>query len=205
MGGRARRVEPAEDGEQTVRVYLWAGGVYFNIRSDGARQCILVIIGVTEHGWKEFIAIEDGYRESVHSWSELLLLIKAQGLGAIRYALSQWPRLLVYFDEPLLTSDNNLAENAIRPFVLGRKNWLFAWTVQGAEASVSLYSLIDQNCQGQQLRTVLLPPPCLHLTCPWSAPWLTSRPCFPASLERRQGGSCCRAWDWEIVLTCHQC
>ena len=69
-------------------VYIWADGVYFNIRSDDAKQCILVIIGVTEHGRKEFIAIEDGYRESDQSWSELLLRIKAQGL-------SQPPRLAV--------------------------------------------------------------------------------------------------------------
>lgn len=62
-------------------VYIWADGVYFNIRSDDAKQCILVIIGVTEHGRKEFIAIEDGFRESEQSWSELLLRIKAQGLG----------------------------------------------------------------------------------------------------------------------------
>jgi putative transposase len=61
-------------------VYIWADGVYFNIRGDDARQCILVIIGVTEHGRKEFVAIEDGYRESDQSWSELLLRIKAQGL-----------------------------------------------------------------------------------------------------------------------------
>ncbi len=61
-------------------VYIWADGVYFNIRSDDARQCILVIIGVTEHGQKEFIAIEDGYRESDQSWPELLLRIRAQGL-----------------------------------------------------------------------------------------------------------------------------
>lgn len=61
-------------------VYIWADGVYFNIRSDDARQCILVVIGVTEQGRKEFIAIEDGYRESEQSWSELLLRLKAQGL-----------------------------------------------------------------------------------------------------------------------------
>lgn len=61
-------------------VYIWADGVYFNIRSDDAKQCILVIIGVTEQGRKEFIAIEDGYRESEQSWSELLLRLKAQGL-----------------------------------------------------------------------------------------------------------------------------
>jgi transposase len=62
---------------------------------------------------------------------------------AISYTLTQWDRLVVYLDEPLLTPDNNLAENAIRPFVLGRKNWLFAGTSKGAEASALLYSLIE--------------------------------------------------------------
>jgi len=62
-------------------VYIWADGVYFNIRSDDAKQCILVVVGVTEQGQKEFVAIEDGYRESEQSWSELLVRIKEQGLG----------------------------------------------------------------------------------------------------------------------------
>jgi transposase len=70
---------------------------------------------------------------------------------AINYALAQWDRLLVYLDEPMLTPDNNPAENAIRPFVLGRKNWLFAGTPKGAEASALLYSLIEttkaNNCE----------------------------------------------------------
>lgn len=66
--------------EQKRYVYIWADGVYFNIRSDDAKQCILVIIGVTEDGRKEFIAIEDGYRESEQSWTELLLRIKSQGI-----------------------------------------------------------------------------------------------------------------------------
>jgi putative transposase len=61
-------------------VYFWADGVYFNIRSDDARQCILVIVGVTDQGRKEFVAIEDGYRESEKSWTELLLRLRAHGL-----------------------------------------------------------------------------------------------------------------------------
>jgi len=61
-------------------VYIWADGIYFGIRSDDAKQCILVIVGVTEQGVKEFVAIEDGYRESEQSWTELLLRLKAQGL-----------------------------------------------------------------------------------------------------------------------------
>ena len=61
-------------------VYFWADGVYFNIRGDEARQCILVIVGVDEHGHKEFVAIEDGYRESEQSWLEVLNALKQRGL-----------------------------------------------------------------------------------------------------------------------------
>ena len=61
-------------------VYWWVDGVYFNVRSDDARQCILVIIGAKETGEKEFVAIEDGYRESEQSWYEILLDLKHRGL-----------------------------------------------------------------------------------------------------------------------------
>ena len=61
-------------------VYFWVDGVYFNIRADEAKQCILVIVGVDEQGYKEFVAIEDGYRESEQSWLELLTGLKARGL-----------------------------------------------------------------------------------------------------------------------------
>lgn len=61
-------------------VYFWADGVYFNIRADEAKRCILVIVGVDEQGHKEFVAIEDGYRESEQSWLELLTGLKARGL-----------------------------------------------------------------------------------------------------------------------------
>jgi len=60
-------------------VYWWADGVYSNVRQDD-RLCLLVIIGVTEHGRKELVAVEDGYRESATSWSELLLGLQARGL-----------------------------------------------------------------------------------------------------------------------------
>lgn len=62
---------------------------------------------------------------------------------AIQYALNQWDRLVVYLDDGLLKPDNNVAENAIRPFVLGRKNWLFAGAPKGAEASATFFSLIE--------------------------------------------------------------
>ncbi|MCG7851000.1 MAG: IS66 family transposase [Methanosarcinaceae archaeon] len=62
---------------------------------------------------------------------------------AIRYTLNQWEKLIRYTDHHLLTPDNNLVENAIRPFVLGRKNWLFSNTPRGAHASAILFSLIE--------------------------------------------------------------
>lgn len=62
---------------------------------------------------------------------------------AVNYTLKQWSHLLVYLDHPTVTPANNLAENAIRPFVVGRKNWLFAGTPDGAKASADLYSLIE--------------------------------------------------------------
>lgn len=61
-------------------VYIWADGVYFNIRLEDGRQCILVLMGATAEGKKELIAIQDGHRESEQSWKELLLDLKARGL-----------------------------------------------------------------------------------------------------------------------------
>ncbi len=62
---------------------------------------------------------------------------------AVSYALKQWDRLVGYLEDGRLAPDNNSAENAIRPFVVGRKNWLFSGTPEGAEASALLYSLIE--------------------------------------------------------------
>jgi putative transposase len=61
-------------------VYVWADGVYFNIRLEEDRQCILVLMGATAEGTKELIAIVDGFRESEQSWKALLLECQARGL-----------------------------------------------------------------------------------------------------------------------------
>ncbi len=60
-------------------VYVWADGIYCNVRFDDARLCLLLLIGATEDGKKELIAVEDGYRESEQSWLELLMGLKARG------------------------------------------------------------------------------------------------------------------------------
>jgi transposase len=84
--------------------------------------------------------------ERMHSW----LLNKQEqvppkmALGkAVGYALIEWPRLIRYLDAWFLTPDNNFTENQLRPFVVGRKNWLFSDTPRGAHASAGLYSLVQ--------------------------------------------------------------
>jgi len=62
---------------------------------------------------------------------------------AIGYTLGQWDKMIRYLESPYLTPDNNACENAIRPFVLGRKNWIFHQTPEGAESACGMYSLIE--------------------------------------------------------------
>jgi hypothetical protein len=62
---------------------------------------------------------------------------------AITYTLNQWDLLIGYLGDGRLNISNALAENAIRPFAVGRRNWLFADTSRGAKASATCYSLIE--------------------------------------------------------------
>ena len=62
---------------------------------------------------------------------------------AIHCSLVQWDKMTAYLESPYLTPDSNACENAIRPFVLGRKNWLFCKSPEGAESSCGIYSLIE--------------------------------------------------------------
>jgi transposase-like protein len=63
-------------------VYIWADGVYFNIRLEEDRLACLVIVGVLPDGRKEVIALEDGYRESTESWASVLRDLKRRGMTA---------------------------------------------------------------------------------------------------------------------------
>ncbi len=69
-------------------VYFWVDGIYFNVRLDDERQCVLVIIGATAKGEKELVAIVDGYRESKQSWADVLFDLKHRGL-------EKWPELAI--------------------------------------------------------------------------------------------------------------
>jgi transposase-like protein len=65
-------------------VYIWADGIYVNIRledTETKRQCLLVMMGATADGYKELLAVMDGYRESEQSWHELLIDVKQRGLA----------------------------------------------------------------------------------------------------------------------------
>jgi transposase len=62
---------------------------------------------------------------------------------AVGYVVKEWEKLIRYLDSPYLTPDTNRIENAIRPFVVGRKNWLFSGSPRGAHSSATLYSLIE--------------------------------------------------------------
>ncbi len=67
------------DLSQKRYAYFWADGIYSNVRMDD-RLCLLVIVGVTEHGHKELVAVEDGFRESSASWEEVLTNLRQRGL-----------------------------------------------------------------------------------------------------------------------------
>jgi hypothetical protein len=81
-----------------------------------------------------------------HAWLEALApkVLPQSLLGrAIHYVLGQWPKLTTFLTHGEVPLDNNRCENAIRPFVLGRKGWLFSDTVKGAVASANLFSLVE--------------------------------------------------------------
>jgi len=62
---------------------------------------------------------------------------------AISYALNEWKYLVRYIDDGQIEIDNNFIENQIRPFALGRKNWLFSQSVAGVKASANIYSIMQ--------------------------------------------------------------
>ena len=68
---------------------IWADGVYSGLRSEQAKLCALIIIGVNERGEKHFLAIEDGVRESTQRWREVLLKLKSWGMSAPKLAIGE--------------------------------------------------------------------------------------------------------------------
>jgi len=84
--------------------------------------------------------------DDLHGWlQQNLTKVPRDSLTAqaIQYTLNQWSYLIGYCEDGRLRISNALAENAIRPFAVGRRNWLFADTARGARASAACYSLIE--------------------------------------------------------------
>ncbi|WP_431495247.1 IS66 family transposase [Pseudomonas brassicacearum] len=88
------------------------------------------------------------------AWVEKTLpyMTTQNALGkAVTYLANNWSKLERYVEQGYLPIDNNTAERAIRPFVIGRKNWLFSDTPKGATASAQLYSLVETvKANGQE-------------------------------------------------------
>lgn len=83
---------------------------------------------------------------ALHAWLEQQAdrVLPKSALGqAITYCRHQWPKLTVFLEDGRLELDNNRSERSIKPFVIGRKNWLFANTPNGATASAVIYSLVE--------------------------------------------------------------
>lgn len=106
-----------------------------------------------ETGWK---ALDPGVRrdarqqhavpvlDKIEQWARKQDVNPQSLLGrAISYLLDEWPRLTVYLQDGRLAIDNNRVENDIRPFAVGRKNWLFSSSANGATSSAALYSLVE--------------------------------------------------------------
>lgn len=84
--------------------------------------------------------------DALRQWiqAKALAVAPQSKLGmAISYTQKVFERAIRFVDHPLLTPDTNAVENAIRPFVVGRKNWLFSGSHSGAHASAGLYSIIE--------------------------------------------------------------
>lgn len=82
--------------------------------------------------------------EAFWSWLETVTALKNSKLNkAITYAMNQKTYLENYLLDGRCSLSNNIAENSIRPFCVGRKNWLFSQSVKGAQASAAIYSMIE--------------------------------------------------------------
>lgn len=88
--------------------------------------------------------LEKPVLEAFWSWLDTLTPLKGSRLGkAVTYALNQKPYMENYLLDGRCSISNNIAENSIRPFTVGRKNWLFSDTPKGADASAVVYSIVE--------------------------------------------------------------
>lgn len=140
----ASRIVPRENGEK--KMSLADQGVEFIGKlyavEKKLRETDMTFDQKTQYRLEHSKPILDEFKAWLDKHS--LITVPKSALGkAIAYTLGQWPRLIKFIEQGFITPDNNRAENAIRPFAVGRKNWLFADTPKGAHASATIFSLIE--------------------------------------------------------------
>ena len=97
-----------------------------------------------EDRYNKRLELEKPVLEAFWSWLESFVPLRGSKLAtAVTYARNQKPYLENYLLDGRCSISNNIAENAIRPFVTGRKNWLFADSTKGATASAAIYSIVE--------------------------------------------------------------
>jgi len=100
--------------------------------------------------------LEKPVLEAFWCWIDSITALKGSALGkALVYANNQRPYMENYLLDGRCSISNNVAENAIRPFTVGRKNWLFADTPKGASASAAVYSDC-RDSKGKRLECLYL-------------------------------------------------
>ena len=82
--------------------------------------------------------------DDFYAWLETVNPAQGTGLAkAVQYARNEKSYLYAFLEDPQIPIDNNLAERSVKPFVIGRKNWLFSTSPKGADASAAAYSIIN--------------------------------------------------------------
>lgn len=134
--------------------------------------------------YQKRLELEKPVLEAFWSWLETTNVLSGSALyKAVTYARNQKPFMENYLLDGRLSISNNAAENAIRPFTVGRKNWLFCDTPKGADASAAVYSIVETaKASGLNVRAYLeyllqyMPdtnwrcqPELLDLLMPWSS------------------------------------
>ena len=130
--------------QQLARQFMDLIGKLYQVESEARHEGLDAnALSVRRHELSEPILkqIETLVLANLHAVAPKSLLGKA-----LHYAQGQWSKLVLYVKDGNHPIDNNACENSIRPFVIGRRNWLFADTVAGANASANLYSLL-QTCK----------------------------------------------------------
>ena len=127
---------------------------------------------VTEYRYEQRLAKIKPLLDEFFAWLENVQVSgKGKLTDAVRYALNERKYLYTFLENGDVPIDNNRAENAIRPFALGRKNWLFSNTANGARSSATLYSIIStaqaNGVDAEKYLTELFSQPAGTILLPW--------------------------------------